>query len=126
MLVLVGVLLLLAIGLSSYHGTADENLSVSITDEFSTQAERIAVSTLTAQLARGDFHAHRERQKVGICMMVNNEAAYVDEFLLYHLLSGVNHFYIYDDESTDNLASALAPFIEGGIVTLKTLRNQTG
>lgn len=46
-----------------------------------------------------------------------NEGRYVKEWLDYHLAAGVNHFFLYDHESTDNLKEILQPYIDAGIVT---------
>eukprot|EP00026_Physarum_polycephalum_P011889 Phypoly_transcript_12137.p1 GENE.Phypoly_transcript_12137~~Phypoly_transcript_12137.p1 ORF type:complete len:309 (+),score=40.30 Phypoly_transcript_12137:214-1140(+) len=56
--------------------------------------------------------------KLSICTMVNNEAAFLEEWLSYHLLINVDHFYIYDDESTDNTLQVLEPYIKQGFVTV--------
>ena len=48
---------------------------------------------------------------------MKNEGHYVKEWLDYHLLAGVNHFYIYDNDSTDNMKEILQPYINAGIVT---------
>jgi len=50
--------------------------------------------------------------------MVHNEARYIEEWLAYHLLLKFDHFFIYDDQSTDNISSILAPYIRLGVVTL--------
>lgn len=47
-----------------------------------------------------------------------NEAPYILEWIEYHLLKGFEHFYIYDNESTDNLACILRPYVDKGVVTL--------
>lgn len=49
--------------------------------------------------------------------IMKNEAPYVKEWLDYHLLAGVDHFYIYDNESPDNLKEVLQPYIDTGLVT---------
>lgn len=54
---------------------------------------------------------------VSIVSIMYNEEPYVKEWLDYHLLAGVNHFYIYDHESTDNFKQILQPYIDAGIVT---------
>ena len=54
---------------------------------------------------------------VAVVSTMYNESPYVKEWLDYHLLAGVDHFYIYDHESTDNLKEILQPYIESGIVT---------
>jgi len=56
--------------------------------------------------------------KFSVCTMVHNEARYVEEWVAYHMLLKVDHFYIYNDKSTDNIADILAPYIKQGFVTL--------
>ena len=38
---------------------------------------------------------------LGICAIVRNEEAYLDEWLEFHRMIGVEHFFIYDNGSTD-------------------------
>ena len=52
-----------------------------------------------------------------IVSIMKNAAPYVKEWLDYHLLAGVDHFYIYDNESEDNFKEILQPYIDAGIVT---------
>ena len=47
-----------------------------------------------------------------------DEAPYFQEWIEYHRLVGVDHFYLYDNGSTDNFREVLAPYMEQGIVTL--------
>lgn len=54
---------------------------------------------------------------LAVVAIMKNEAPYVKEWVEYHLLAGVNHFYIYDNESPDNLKEVLQPYINAGIVT---------
>lgn len=54
-----------------------------------------------------------------VAAIMRNESAYVEEWLKYHLLVGVDHFYIYDNGSTDNMPEILAPYVEKGIVTYR-------
>ncbi|GHV04453.1 hypothetical protein FACS189485_09880 [Spirochaetia bacterium] len=53
---------------------------------------------------------------LSVVAKVKNEAPYIAEWIEYHLLQGCEKFYIYDNESTDNLQEALAPYIRDGIV----------
>ncbi|MBR6013508.1 MAG: glycosyltransferase family 92 protein [Selenomonadaceae bacterium] len=54
---------------------------------------------------------------LAVVAIMKNEGSYAKEWLDYHLLAGVNHFYIYDNESPDNLKEVLQPYIEKNIVT---------
>ncbi len=54
---------------------------------------------------------------LAVVAIMKNEAPYVKEWLDYHLAAGVDHFYIYDHESSDNFKEVLNPYINAGIVT---------
>jgi len=48
--------------------------------------------------------------------IVKNETPYIAEWMEYHLLVGFQKFFIYDNESDDNLREYLEPYIKDGIV----------
>ena len=54
---------------------------------------------------------------LAVVAIMKNEGPYIKEWLDYHLLAGVNHFYIYDNESPDNQKEVLQPYIDAGLVT---------
>lgn len=47
-----------------------------------------------------------------------DEATYLDEWLTFHRGVGVDHFYMYNNFSSDDYLSVLKPWIESGWVTL--------
>lgn len=53
-----------------------------------------------------------------ICSTFKNEAKFLEEWIEYHLVVGVDRFYLYNNNSEDNYIDVLAPYIERGIVTL--------
>ena len=53
---------------------------------------------------------------LAITAIAKNEAPYIREWIEFHRLVGVEKFFIYDNESTDNLKEVLKPYIESGIV----------
>ena len=53
---------------------------------------------------------------LSVCAEAKNEASYFQEWIEYHRLIGVEKFYIYDNESTDNTRKVLEPYIKKGIV----------
>ena len=55
---------------------------------------------------------------LSVCTLMKDRARYLREWLQYHLLVGVEHFYLYDHGSVDGLAEAIAPFIAAGAVTV--------
>lgn len=56
-------------------------------------------------------------RSVCVAACIKNEAPYLEEWLEYHLLLGVEHFYLYDNGSCDNLAAVLEPYVRHGLVT---------
>ena len=54
---------------------------------------------------------------LAVVSIMKNEEPYVKEWLDYHLLAGVDHFYIYDNDSTPEFKKILQPYIDAGIVT---------
>ena len=54
--------------------------------------------------------------ELSIVAVIKNEAHYLEEWLNYHLAAGVDHFYIYDNDSTDDTAEILEPYIEAELV----------
>lgn len=58
----------------------------------------------------------KDSYDLSIVAIVKNEK-YIIEWIEYHLLVGVNHFYIYDNDSTDGLKDKLKKYIDTGIVT---------
>ena len=57
------------------------------------------------------------KYQLAVVAILKNEAPYIKEWIDYHLLAGVDHFYLYDNESEDNLKAKLRPYIKNGIVT---------
>ncbi len=56
---------------------------------------------------------------LSVCAIAKNEGPYFKEWIDWHLKQGVEKFYIYDNESTDDTRDVLAPYIESGIVDYK-------
>ena len=54
--------------------------------------------------------------ELSIVAVIKNEAHYLEEWLNYHLAAGVDHFYLYDNDSTDDTAEILEPYIEAELV----------
>jgi hypothetical protein len=54
---------------------------------------------------------------LSVLTMLHNDARYMKEFLEYYLLMGVEHFYLYDHQSTDHTDDVLRPYILKGLVT---------
>ena len=55
---------------------------------------------------------------LAVAAIFKNEARYLKEWLDYHLLAGVEHFYLYNNDSSDDFREVLAPYVEENLVTL--------
>ncbi len=54
---------------------------------------------------------------LSIAAIMKNEKPYLKEWIEYHLLQGVEHFYLCDNDSTDGTKEYLKPYIDKGIIT---------
>ena len=61
---------------------------------------------------------YKRQYKLTCCSIFKDEAPFMREFIEYHHMLGIEHFYLYNNNSTDNFSDILQPFIEKGIVTL--------
>lgn len=52
------------------------------------------------------------------CAVFQNEGEWLKEWIEYHKLVGVEHFYLYDNGSTDNFREVLHPYVASGEVDL--------
>src|SRR5690349_10881004 len=59
-----------------------------------------------------------EGYELSICAIFQNDARYLKEWIEFHRIQGVEHFYLYDNLSTDNPEITLSKYIEDDIVTL--------
>lgn len=79
-----------------------------------------------------DYYAHKQYFKsqfkqdeagpfkhfLSVVAIMKDEGLYLAEWIEYHKLAGVDAFYIYDNESSDNTREILAPYIARGDVVL--------
>lgn len=61
---------------------------------------------------------HGFQYTLSICAIFQNEAPYMKEWIDYHRKVGVEHFWLYNNESNDNYLEILQPYIDEGIVEL--------
>jgi len=59
-----------------------------------------------------------KRYNLSICAIFKNEGKYLKEWIEYHRLVGVDHFYLYNNNSTDRSVDVLKPYIKQNLVTL--------
>lgn len=63
-----------------------------------------------------------------VCAIAKNEGPYFNEWIQWHVDHGVEKFYIYNNESTDNTIEVLQPYINSGLVEYRYIigkRRQT-
>jgi hypothetical protein len=67
---------------------------------------------------RHRFHQGKRGYKfnVSVVSVFQNEGPYLKEWIDYHRLIGVDHFYLYNHHSNDNFFEVLQPYITAGIV----------
>ena len=62
--------------------------------------------------------ARKPKYQIGFCTIFKDEAPFLKEWIDYHVLIGVEHFYLYNNNSSDNYMEILAPYMDKGVVTL--------
>lgn len=79
----------------------------------------VVVSTLQADLEPdSDFDEATFPYFLCACAIFQNEAPYLKEWIEYHNMLGVQHFFLYNNNSEDEFREVLAPYIEKGLVDL--------
>jgi hypothetical protein len=58
------------------------------------------------------------KYEVAICAIFRDEAPYLKEWIEFHKLVGVTHFYLYNNLSNDNYKKVLAPYLKKGLVEI--------
>ena len=56
--------------------------------------------------------------RLAMCAIFQNEAPFLKEWIEFHKLQGVQHFYLYNNNSVDDYLAILTPYIHSGDVTL--------
>jgi hypothetical protein len=59
-----------------------------------------------------------KKYKISLCTIFRNEGSYLKEWIEYHKIIGVEHFYLYNNFSIDDYREVLQPYIKDGFVTL--------
>lgn len=60
----------------------------------------------------------KKKYNVVVCAIFKNESPYLKEWLEYNLIIGIEHFYLYNNNSDDDYKKVLKPYIDSGKVTL--------
>ena len=63
------------------------------------------------------FALYNKPYDLSIAAIMKNEKPYLKEWIEYHRLQGVEHFYLCDNDSTDGTKEYLEPYIKSGLIT---------
>lgn len=58
------------------------------------------------------------KHRISLCLIFKNEAPFLKEWIDYHRTIGIDHFYLYNNDSSDNFKDVLKPYIDNKLVTL--------
>lgn len=69
---------------------------------------------------RNKISKHKKKKKyyISICTVFKDEAKFLKEWIDFHQMLGVDHFYLYNNFSSDNYIEILSTYISNGLVTL--------
>ena len=67
-----------------------------------------------------------KKYTISIASIFQDEEPYIKEWIEYHRIVGVDHFYLYNNGSVDGYKRVLQPYIQDGIVTLIDWPTQPG
>ena len=73
---------------------------------------------LNALKLKREIRKNKQQPKhyLSVVVIAKNEGEYFKEWLDWHISQGVEKFYVYDNESTDNTREVLQPYIKSGVV----------
>jgi hypothetical protein len=66
----------------------------------------------------GQIDQKEYKYDLAICAIFQDEAPYLKEWIEFHRLVGVEHFYLYNHRSRDHYQEVLKPYILSGLVEL--------
>lgn len=72
------------------------------------------------------FFRQTEAYELGIATIFKDCAPYFKEWIEYHKMVGVDHFWLYNNSSTDNWEEVLKPYVEQGLVEVFYAPNKKG
>merc|ERR1719253_2400698 len=61
---------------------------------------------------------------LSVVAIFRGEDDYLDEWLHYNIIQGVDHFYLYSNQNGDNTKRKLRPYVASGYVTLVDWPNE--
>jgi len=86
---------------------------------FWTGSEPVAIGEPPPSAKAGARGKTGQTAYLSVCAVYKNEAPYLREWIEFHRLVGVEHFFLYNHRSTDEHREMLAPYLEEGVVSLR-------
>ncbi|CAF1390326.1 unnamed protein product, partial [Didymodactylos carnosus] len=78
----------------------------------STQRQKHIISDVEIPLYVRRYH------NISVYTMIRDKSRELTEWIEYHLLLGIEHFYLYDNFSNDEIGAVLKPYLEKNLVTI--------
>lgn len=72
----------------------------------------------TVKLSCNSQYNSENMLDLAIVAIIKNEGQYIEEWVRYHIVAGVQKFYLYDNDSTDNTKAVLQKYVDAGYVEL--------
>lgn len=73
---------------------------------------------LLATFFISNAEAKKKPYYASVCAIFQDEAPYLKEWIEYHQMLGFEHFYLYNNRSSDHYKEVLQPYIKTGIVEI--------
>lgn len=58
------------------------------------------------------------KYNVSMCTIFQNDAPFLREWIEFHKMQGIEHFYMYNNDSSDDYLAMLQPYMDKGVITL--------
>lgn len=87
-------------------------------DKFKMLFKRIKRIDYTLKYKMIRVNPQNKLYNVSVCSIFKNEAPYLKEWIEFNHIIGVDHFYLYNNNSDDDYKSVLEPYLSSGLVTL--------
>jgi Glycosyltransferase family 92 len=80
--------------------------------------KKVIMNFLLLVLLLGTYPLFGHKYELSVVAIFQNEAPFLKEWIEFHRLIGVKHFWLYNNNSKDEFKSILKPYIKKGIVEL--------
>ena len=98
-----------------YDHEIDANLKYHLKQIKSMVQAKLYKACMNVFYPKGDTD---KKYNVTICAIFKNEGKYFKEWIEWHKIIGIDHFYLYNNNSDDNYMDVLKPYIDEGTVDL--------